>query len=440
LAINTAAAVVVVLILPAVADARAMLLSTEPTAGSAQATTPHRVRLVFNEQIEASLGQVTLVTADGRRMSLRAGADPQDVRALVAPVDSLGHGSYRVVWRVISADGHPVGGSFVFAVGTAAPDTAVADLSAGAQGPSIDQTTPVGPVVAGAPLLASVVRGAAAWCLMALGGLLLFLVWTGPQPTGRAARLAMWLAIAAPVLLAAHLVIWLADTAPPHGFDAAWAQAALATGTGRAEIVRCGFALLALWSVWLARRSALALVFTVGALIASAGVGHAAAIHPVWALPLKVVHLFAAAAWLGGLLWLIVGEPSEPDAQLAAAHRVSTVALVAVGALFLTGIVETLIFAPSVTALLRSSYGAIVIAKLVGLGVLIAFGAYHRRVSLPGLRRGIGAQDFRRTVAWEVSVMTMVVLLGGWLAYVAPPVVAQTQSLAIHSPTIGVQQ
>ena len=44
------------------------------------------------------------------RRSLCAGADPRDVHAVIAPVDSLGPASYKVEWRVVSADGHPVDG------------------------------------------------------------------------------------------------------------------------------------------------------------------------------------------------------------------------------------------------------------------------------------------------------------------------------------------
>lgn len=425
-----AVSVPLVLVLPVVADAHAMLLSSEPAAGSTVASSPRRVRLVFNEAIEPSLGQITLVTASATSRPLRSVGDPRDVRALVAPLDSLGPGSYRVVWRVISADGHPVGGSFVFAVGTAPADTTVGVRSNEVEGPAPDQTIPVGPTVAGAPLFAALLRGAGAWCLATLAGLLFYVVWMGPTRASRATQLTVRLAAATPLLLGAHSVLWLVDTAPAGGLDPAWAGAALATGTGRAELARCGLALLALWAVWLARRMKLALVFTAGALVASAAVGHAAAIHPAWALPLKAVHLIAAAVWLGGLVWLIVGGPAEPAANIDDVHRVSAVALIAVIAVLITGTIETLVFAPSPLALLRSAYGAIVIAKLVGLGLLVAFGAYHRRYNLPRLRRGIGAPGFRRTVMWEVGVMTIIVLLGGWLAYVPPPAIAQSQSLA----------
>jgi copper transport protein len=136
-------------------------------------------------------------------------------------------------------------------------------------------------------------------------------------------------------------------------------------------------------------------------------------------------------------VWLVVGERRESGAFLSDAQRVSAVALIAVIAVLVTGTIETLLFASSPMALLGSAYGALIVAKVAGLGVLVAFGAYHRMYSLPRLEAGGRAIDFQRLVTWETGVMTVVVLLGGWLAYVAPPAGARTQSLAIHSPPLG---
>ena len=77
---------------------------------------------MYSEPVEGKLAKVTIVPATGTPMVLRAGGDPRDVHAVIAPVDALGPGSYKVEWRVVSADGHPVDGRFGFTVG----DTTVA--------------------------------------------------------------------------------------------------------------------------------------------------------------------------------------------------------------------------------------------------------------------------------------------------------------------------
>src|SRR5690242_2390682 len=101
-----------------IAYAHAMLLSAEPAADSVVATSPTRIRLLFSEQIEPSLATMVLIHSDGRIERLDVASDPHDVDAIVAPVRGLAAGGYRVSWRVVSADGHPVGGSLLFWVGS----------------------------------------------------------------------------------------------------------------------------------------------------------------------------------------------------------------------------------------------------------------------------------------------------------------------------------
>jgi hypothetical protein len=129
------------------------------------------VRLVFSEQVEPTLAHLSLVTADVAPVPLVVAGDPHDVNALIAPVSGLHTGSYRLVWRVVSADGHPVDGSFVFSVGAASaaapPDTGV-----------VAAPTTWGPSLLGAPVLAAALRGTAVGALAAFGGLLLFLFWS----------------------------------------------------------------------------------------------------------------------------------------------------------------------------------------------------------------------------------------------------------------------
>src|SRR5262245_606102 len=108
----------------------ATLVSSEPAANSRLASSPKRVRLVYSEPVEGKLAKVSLVPTSAAPIPLRAGADPRDVHAVIAAVDSIGSGSYRVEWRVVSADGHPVDGTFVFAVGDTTLGAAAAPVAA----------------------------------------------------------------------------------------------------------------------------------------------------------------------------------------------------------------------------------------------------------------------------------------------------------------------
>ncbi len=403
-----------------IASAHATLVHSEPGAGSVIATSPERVRLVFSDDVEAELAQVTILTAGGDRVRLPVTRDPRDVHALIATLDSdegpLAAGAYRVVWRVVSEDGHPIDGSFVFAVGAAMPPVEKQPAA-----PPEGSSDFSGPTVEGAPVFASVLRGLGVGALMALGGLLLFMVWRPVAPARRARTIALVLAVLAPLLLGAHLVAWLAHSAPGP-LDAEWATTTLGTTLGRIELARCALAILALWALALARRPGLALVFTVAAILVSAAVGHSAAVQAVWSVPAKALHLLAAAAWIGGLLWLILRDRGESaDANATTTSRVSAVALAAVGVVTISGAVQTLILLPSLRDLYRTPYGLIVLAKLAGLGVLVLFGAYHRFRVMPRLAGSASVAGFNRSLTWEVAVMSLVILLGGWLGYVPTP-------------------
>lgn len=419
----------------AVAAAHATLVSSEPTAGSRLASMPARLRLVFSEPVEAGLATLTLVDGDGRTIALSPAADPHDVHAVVADVPGNGAtiaGRFRVMWRIVSTDGHPVGGSFVFFVGTA--DTAAA--AAPPEMPTSTESSLWGPSLARAPVIPALLRGAGEGCLLALAGLLFFLV-TASGNIERARRVAFWFSVAAPLLLGAHLLAWLLNTSPEHRIDAAWLSSSFESTVGRVEVSRTILSFLPLWALGLARRPALALGLSLPSILISSAVGHSAAIHPALAVPAKAIHLFALAFWLGGLLWIVVRDRTNLDHASADAARVSTVALWAVVLVTLSGIAQTLLLVPSIEAF-RSAYGLVVIAKAAGLGMLVAFGAHHRMRLMPRILKTECETDtavLRASVSRELLVFSVVMLLGGFLAYLSPPRIgeAAAQSSALET-------
>src|SRR5215210_205147 len=110
----TAAAILLILaLLPGRAEAHATLLESTPRDGAVLMAWPPAFELTFNEPVAplvlrliGSAGSETLSGSTSRadRLSIRA---PQ----------TLPHGTYVLSWRVISADGHPIGGSLVFSIG-----------------------------------------------------------------------------------------------------------------------------------------------------------------------------------------------------------------------------------------------------------------------------------------------------------------------------------
>ena len=414
-----------------VLHAHAMLVSSEPAAQSIVATSLARVRLVFSEEIEPSLAHISIVASDGHVDRLHVTGDPHDVDAVVGAVGPLTAGAYRIVWHVVSADGHPVGGSFVFWVGAragSAPPEITDDERA------INSTW--GLTVFAAPLVPAFLRGVAIGVAMALAGVLFFVALADretQQVTGD--RLARSLSLAAPLLLALHALAWSVNAAPDHRLTGDAIASAVGSTVGRIELWRVGLAVLALWAVWLVRRPWLALVFAAGVIVLSGATGHSAAISPVIAAPARALHLLAASAWLGGLLWLLVCRRMAIERFARQALRVSAVALWASLLVAASGIAMAVVFLTSPLDLVDSAYGIVLSAKVLGLLALMAFGAYHRLRVMPAMaRESTTPARMAVTVRRELATMVVVILLGGLLAYVPPAPRTLSPSVAASSP------
>ena len=137
------AATAVTLIATAVpASAHDVLRSTNPADGAVVDRLPDRVVLTFDEPALA-IGTEVVVTGPAGPVS---DGQPQLVDAEVRqPVRAGPAGRYTVLWRVTSADGHPVSGTFAFTTqqGNAASPTATpATTTAPSTTPTTPQTTP----------------------------------------------------------------------------------------------------------------------------------------------------------------------------------------------------------------------------------------------------------------------------------------------------------
>jgi copper resistance protein D len=136
-------------------------------------------------------------------------------------------------------------------------------------------------------------------------------------------------------------------------------------------------------SRWLGLGSALCLIATI------AWTGHAGAtlgemgnLH----LTADVLHLIAAAAWLGGLVSLALllaaarRHQAVAWASLArdAAQRFSTLGIISVGVLLVTGIVNAWILVGSFHALLITEYGQLLMLKIVVFAIMLVFAAVNR--------------------------------------------------------------
>lgn len=140
------------------ASAHAVRVSTDPADKAELTASPPTVSATFNEALQPQFAAMTVVGPDG---NLWTDGDPKIEGAVIRiGVRPLGPaGEYTVNYRVTSADGHPVSGSWSFRLttagtGTPGPSAAASDTS--------DDGIPVWPFMVAA---AVIVAGGALWAV-----------------------------------------------------------------------------------------------------------------------------------------------------------------------------------------------------------------------------------------------------------------------------------
>ncbi len=95
------------------ARAHSELRRSVPAPGAVLDRAPERIELHFSERVQ--LTALRLYRADGTEIPLpRRPIRPERMEVIALP--PLEPGAYRAEWRIISADGHPVGGVIPFRV------------------------------------------------------------------------------------------------------------------------------------------------------------------------------------------------------------------------------------------------------------------------------------------------------------------------------------
>ena len=129
--------------------------------------------------------------------------------------------------------------------------------------------------------------------------------------------------------------------------------------------------------------------------------GHAGAgedIEGTVHLAADMLHLVAAAAWVGALvpLALLFHAANNGEAIAVAreaTRRFSIMGMASVGTILATGIVNTYVLAGSIPALLGTEYGRLVLVKVSLFFVMVSIAAINRQLLTPRLVQERDAAD-----------------------------------------------
>ena len=167
---------------------------------------------------------------------------------------------------------------------------------------------------------------------------------------------------------------------------------------------------------------------------AAGGIGLEAVAHPI----ADILHLIAAAAWVGALipLALLLGGAARATASLpiarAAVLRFSTLGIASVATLLLTGIINSYYLAGSIAAVIATDYGRLLLVKVALFFAMVAVAAVNRLRLTPrivedaspvAVLEAIG--HLRRNAAVEAALGAIVIIIVAALGTLPPASHAQ---------------
>ena len=173
-----------------------------------------------------------------------------------------------------------------------------------------------------------------------------------------------------------------------------------------------------------------------GALLAAALLGSLvfaghtqASEQSAWLLPVTVCHAVAAGAWPGGLVplaLLLAHSGREPGCRLATVtitRRFSRLSLVAVAVLAFSGLLNGVGMVGTFAALWTSTYGRLVLCKVLLFAGMVGIGAVNRHLTRRGTpeNAAVTLRQLWCNVAWESTLAVGVLLATEALSMSPPP-------------------
>lgn len=391
------------------ARAHASLIASDPAPEAVLAAAPSALTLTFNEAVEPLTMQ--LVDQRGARSAITR-IERRAASLVLMPPAALADGAYVLSWRVISADGHPVGGALTFRVGmraAAAPPVAIADAS------------PVHAAIWATRIVIDL------GLFVGIGGAF-FLAWIGRPPRRGGTRIIIAAAavaalpalalsvglqgldaLAAPLSALASPGTWFAGARGSFGLSAEIAAAGLIAGLSS-----------------LGLRGRAARVLSLAALLAAgcslAATGHAATASPRGlAVAAIILHGISLAFWIGALVPLVFMIGSHRG--VAPLLRFSRWIPFAVAALLASGALLATIQLEHFAALWTTAYGRVLMIKLGLVAPLLAVALWNRVRLTPNVVAGAAPsrRRMRSAILCELALVCVILGVVGLWRFTPPP-------------------
>lgn len=400
---------------------------TSPDARNSGAVGLTQIWVKYSEEVELDFSSLKVYDGAGNQIDNRDTSYYLDERSLVVSTPPLEDGIYTVASKVLSkVDGHLVPDTFIFAVGSAVIDPALTEVGdvelvylpeAGARFPGLVGQT----VILGAAIAAMLVWGT-----------------QNKRPVRESMgairrihhdKLMSVVGAALIAVFASNIMMLVVQTIRLESFSAEIFDTTFGT-VWIARMVITGV-MLALWFVVNQRRGlgrgggAALMALSLALLWTSSQIGHGAASGEWAPLVLDYVHNLVAAAWIGGVAYLcLVLLPALSAADwwgrermaLLLIPRFSTVFVVGLGVVIITGPVLMWFLESDVGMISESIYGRLIMAKIAVAAAMVGLGGYLQVTSMRSAQESVDNKTvqvygrMRKTL--RVEMILGMVLLG----------------------------
>ncbi|WP_109525771.1 MULTISPECIES: copper resistance CopC/CopD family protein [Nocardia] len=391
------------------ASAHAGLESTSPANGTHTDKSPGELLLRLNEPVTLVEGSAQLIDSGGERCGLAdVRLDDGQRSVVLVPADVVPDGAYLATARVVSADTHVVSLSIQFTVGSVTEQGQFSDDTAAGFEQYLNYPS----------------KGISYLGLVMSAGLFASARWVWPTATGLRRfrvtyRVGAGLAIVG--LLSRFAVLAAQQSGGLSQVSASSARTLLATPHGLATAVAVTLSAAALAPPG-RRHTPLLVAQAIAAVLAVSLGGHGGSVQGwPWSFLGTVIHVYGITVWLGGVAVIVLVHRGVPELRRWHAVAVAHVAVAVAGGLLLT-----FLQVRPLAALLETTYGLVLVGKVLGATVVagLGYGAYRRS-------RRVGADTGApRLVALETGLAVAVLAATSVLTTLPPAKDTYTTDLA----------
>ncbi|MEH7436698.1 copper resistance CopC/CopD family protein [Neobacillus drentensis] len=372
---------------PSFPSAHAYIKKSTPSENETLSKPPENVTIEFDEPIQPSYHSIEVFDSEGNRVDQKNGhIDTKNSSIIECDLnDTLPNGTYRIKWRVVSSDGHPVQGVIPFQIGDEGNNQESSNINQESKG-----YTPEWDLLS--------IRWLQYVSNACLVGALFFYMFILHKELGTdlwvkdAVRKIVkfsFLTLSLSILLSLPLQVTIESGLPWSEVLSIPVLREMIENTlfGKTWIIQIDCLFLLCISTYMVIKKRLdspillwiTFILGIGLLLSKSFTSHAAASTNIFfSISLDFLHLVSASIWIGSLLTLATLIPLSKKKEsktlfLETIKRFSKWGIVLVIILAATGFMSSLSYIPNLRTLVSTEYGRVLSGKILLFLMMIVF-------------------------------------------------------------------